>query len=293
MAEAGQSREAGEFWIPSPGEGAGAREGRGPRLPLTCRAKAEPLQRRRAARGLPDGTSWRAGPGRGLHGHWGASYLPAPRARCRLPRAVPPSAAAGRATPGSSQGCLGAGGPVVALRPMPRFHHACRPLLGAQLLQTQPTPGCSPHDAALSAEKAWRTLATQGRQALAQPPMRRAAWAGSRTLGGRAAGALRARGSGAGGGKRRWALRRSAGLGPSFALHWQGGLGQMTPPLHPTGKSRYQLRGVCQVSGQPQLQQIPTIVRNICAWEAADHTAGVMLQVCFLDQQHRQQLIIC
>lgn len=60
------------------GSVAGACEGRRLLLPLTCRAEAEPRPLRGAARGFPDGTSWRAGPGRALHGGWDAPFAPLP-----------------------------------------------------------------------------------------------------------------------------------------------------------------------------------------------------------------------
>lgn len=95
----GKSREAEEFWVPGQGEGRGGRGGSraasAAYLSRQSRAAAPPLRSARVSRRdvLEGGAG--AGPARLL----GRALPTPPRARCRLPPAVPPSTAAGRATP--------------------------------------------------------------------------------------------------------------------------------------------------------------------------------------------------
>lgn len=93
LGESPEQQASSEFQARRRGRGGGssiarACEGRRQLLPLTWRTEGEPQPLGGVARGFPDGTSWRAGPGRALHGRWGA-HFPRSRARGRRPPAAP------------------------------------------------------------------------------------------------------------------------------------------------------------------------------------------------------------
>lgn len=99
----GKFPEGGQLWAPSQGEGrrgggeprgwdGGAGEGRGPPLPLTCGAQAEPQPRRRAAQAFPTGRP--GGRGRGRACELRGAFYPPPPGQVPAAPAAPIAAAA-------------------------------------------------------------------------------------------------------------------------------------------------------------------------------------------------------
>lgn len=158
-----EKRESSAFQARGGGRSVeGACEGRRLLRSLTCRAKTEPQPLGRAARGFPDGTSWRAraGPGRDLHSHWGAPFAPLPgEVRAATRRA--PERCCGRRNSGLRLGRPGGWRPGGG-RPRPQASPT-PPRPGAGLLQLQQIsahPGCSLGGQALRAEGDWSDVVT-------------------------------------------------------------------------------------------------------------------------------------